>query len=78
MGRAKTTLPLEEKKYRTDQYRQAAFRLLRAARVLAEASADIERSGAAVSVHAVTDLNEARAIVAALPAVKVSAVVSKT
>jgi hypothetical protein len=58
---------VDERKYLTDAYRQAAFDLLYAARKLREATLLLSHTKVRVCEAAITDLTEARSILADLP-----------
>jgi len=67
----------DNRKYVADRYRAAAFDLLRAARTLREVTAEIRASRIKIAATALTDLREARDILAELPIAPVAADASK-
>ena len=74
---AAKSLPAENRKYVADRYRAAAFDLLHAARTLQEVTDEIRASRIKIAPTALTDLREARNILAELPIVPVAADASK-
>lgn len=76
MTAAKGNTP-EDRKFYADGYRQAAFNLLHAARQLRDLTEELSYTKVKVARPAIEDLDEARAILAALPDVAAKTTLEK-